>query len=129
MKTTQIINQLLKIEDDYIKLEQENTLLKMALNNSDKPKASIILEKLVSMGKEKLFRDVYIDYRSSLSYDESGADKTFEEWLDSSFYAQKCPENLSLVELKEVVWEKFEEEYARLLKLAQLEYARSQIGK
>lgn len=129
MKTTQMINQLLKFEDDYTKLEQENALLKMALNTQDKPKASIILEKLVDMGREKLFRDVYQDYRSSLSYDESGVDKTFEEWLEKSFYSHKCPENLSLVELKEVVLEKFEEEYTRLLKLAQLEYARSQIGK
>lgn len=129
MKVATIVNQLLKIEDEFNRLEQENLLLRMALKNSGKPNENIILEKLVFLGKQKLFKDLYKTYYSDLTYNEDGASITFEKWFEKVFNNYELPNDLSLNEVKEIVMELFENEYARILKLAQLEYARSQIGK
>ena len=128
MKTALLINQLLKIEDDYTKLEQENALLKIALDQKGNNKMSVILQSLIEIGKEKLFDTVFTSYRSDLSYDEDGINNDFEAWFERTFNTSKVPENLSVIETKKIVMEKFEEVYVKMSKDAQLEYARSKIG-
>lgn len=128
MKTAPLINQLLKIEDDYIKLEHENAILKLALDQKGDNKMSVILQSLIDIGKEKLFDTVFISYRSDLSYDEDGINNDFETWFERTFNTSKVPENLSVIETKKIVMEKFEEVYVKMSKDAQLEYARSKIG-
>lgn len=128
MKTAPLINQLLKIEDDYTKLEQENAILKIALDQKGDNKMSVILQSLIEIGKGKLFDTMFISYRSDLSYDEDGINNDFETWFERTFNTSKVPENLSVIETKKIVMEKFEEVYVKMSKDAQLEYARSKIG-
>jgi hypothetical protein len=126
MKTNKMINQLLAFEDEYNELEKKYERL---LNQSSPEQVTMsrMETHLVELGKRNLFDSVLekYGYRTSMSYDKDGADKTFEEWYKEAFKENKVPSFISVEEAKEYLLPMFQEKYKELCKEAQLEYARS----
>jgi len=126
MKVNKMINQLLAYEDEYNELgkKYENLLRQ---SKPEEVTMSRMETHLLELGKQKLFEAVYksYGYRVSISYDEDGANQTFEEWVKEAFETDKVPTFISVEEAKEYLLPMFHEKYKELCKDAQLEYARS----
>lgn len=126
MRTTQIINQLLKLEDEFKQLEDDNKMLTRILKTEDKEELSHIEKAFIELGKQQLMKEcLSYDAKYDLKYGEKGINRTFEQWADNAIDNRYIPDNLSLDTVKTALKEPMEQYYKTLAQNAQLEYARS----
>lgn len=130
MKTTSIINNLLKLEDEFQKVEEENKHLKRILSKEGKQELSEVEKIIIDLGKEKLFEECssYDCKYQKLEYTENGINKPFEKWIVNAINISSVPSNLSSNTVKEVLYEKLKKQYEKHFTNAKMEYARLQIG-
>jgi len=126
MRTTTIINQLLKLEDEFKQLEDDNKMITRILKTEGKEELSHVEKVFIEMGKQKLMQDcLSYDAKYALRYGENGINKTFEQWEDNAIDNRSIPDNLSLDSVRTALRETMEQYYKTLAQKAQLEYARS----